>query len=151
MTGNQLANRKTRRLQGEVHGDQGSIGPFIVVLLPALIGLVGLAFDGGNTFAAGREANNVAAAAARAGANEVLESSIYAGNPELAPTAVPEAVLFARRQGATTASARTVEHDLLEVTVTQTVDMEFLSLFGIDSATVTGQSQARVRDAVVGP
>lgn len=142
---------KTGWLRGEVQDDRGSIGPFIVVLFPALIALMGLAFDGGNMFAAGREANNVAAAAARAGANEVLESSIYAGDPELAPTAVPRARVFAHRQGATTASARAIEHDLLEVTVTQTVDMEFLSLFGIDSATVTGQSQARVRDAVVGP
>jgi Flp pilus assembly protein TadG len=134
-----------------VRSDPGSISPFIIILLPALVGLAGLAFDGGNLFTARREARNVASAAARAGANDILESSIYAGDPQLAPTASATAVTFAFAQGADAATASQVANDLIEVRVTRTVEMEFMDLFGIDAATVTGESQARVRDAVVGP
>ncbi len=137
----------TRRLRA----DDGSISPFIVVLLPALVGLAGLAFDGGNLFAARREAHNVASAAARSGANDILESSIYAGDPRLAPSATTTALAFAYAQGATVATSDQIADDLIEVTVTKSVDTEFLGLFGIDGATVSGRAQVRVRDAVVGP
>lgn len=149
-----MAKSRSRRRTGvmsRTRSERGSISPFIIILLPALVGLAGLAFDGGNLFTARREARNVAAAAARAGANDLLESSIYAGDPQLAPTASATAIAFAYAQGANTASASQVATDLLEVRVTRTVDMEFMDLFGIDALTVQGEAQARVRDAVVGP
>jgi Flp pilus assembly protein TadG len=131
--------------------EDGSISPFILILLPALVGLAGLAYDGGNLFAARREANNVAAAAARAGANDLDEPSIYAGDPRLAPSATTTALSFAFAQGADSASARQVETDLIQVQVDRRVDMEFLGLFGIGTLTVNGEAQARALDGVTGP
>ena len=137
-------------MAASIRSERGSISPFILLLLPALVGLAGLAYDGGNLFAARREAVNVAAAAARAGANDLDEASIYAGDPELAPSAIGTALAFAFGQGSDSASARQVDTDLLEVSVDRSVDMEFLGLFGIGSQTVSGTAQARVRDGVTG-
>lgn len=150
---NRLTNDRhaDRRRRIDLRSEDGSISPFIMILLPALIGLAGLAYDGGIIFAARREANSVAAAAARAGANDLDEPSIYAGNPELASSAPGTAMAFAFAQGATTATSRQVEHDLIEVDVTWTVDLEFMGLFGIDTVTVDGEAEARVRDEVRGP
>lgn len=131
--------------------ERGSISPFIVVLLPALVGLAGLAYDGGNLFAARRDATNVAAAAARAGANDLDETALYNGEARLAPSAIGTALGFAFAQGADTASARQVEVDLIHVQVTRQVDMEFLGLLGVGTLSVRGEGQARAVDGVTGP
>lgn len=134
----------------QLRSDRGSISPFILLLLPALAGLAGLAYDGGILFAARRDAANVAAAAARAGANDLYEPSIYAGDPELAPSAPSTAQAFAFSQGVSSASARSLDRDLIEVTVTQSVDMVFLRVVGIGTQTVSGSAQSRIREGVTG-
>lgn len=139
-----------RRISRRFRSDRGGISPFILVLLPALVGLAGLAYDGGNLFTGRREANTVAAAAARAGANDLLEASIYAGSPELAPSAASTATGFAFAQGASAASARRVDVDLIEVNVSWTVDMEFLGIFGVGAQTVSGSAQARALQGITG-
>lgn len=133
-----------------LRGDRGGVSAFIMMLLPGLVGLAGLAFDGGMLFAGRREANNVAAAAARAGANDLLESSIYLGDPILSPTAPATARSFAFSQGAVTALATPVAPDRIEVTVTRQVDMTFLGIFGVGTQTVTGNAEAKVRAGVTG-
>lgn len=140
-----------RSLRNRLVCDRGAVTPFFIIMFVSLVGLAGVAYDGGNLFAARREANNLAAAAARAGANDITEESIYAGNPQLATGAPATAASFAMIQGATTANARQVEHDLIEVTVTRTIGFRFLYVVGLNEGTVTGQAQARVRDSVVGP
>ncbi len=120
--------------------------PFLVLLLPAFVGLAGLVYDGGNLFAARREALNMAAAAARAGANDLDEATIYAGDPALAPSAEITAAVFAHRQGATSATADALGPDLIEVTVTIDVDLLLLDAFGLGTQTVTAVADARVRE-----
>ena len=130
--------------------ERGSTGPFIMILLPALVGLVGLAYDGGLLFAGRREANNVAAAAARAGTNDLDEPSIYAGEPIMASSAPGTAESFAFAQGVDTASAYRVDDTLLEVEVTMQVELEFLGIVGLGTQTVTGEASSRVQPGVDG-
>jgi Flp pilus assembly protein TadG len=130
--------------------ERGSVGPFILLLMPALIGLAGLAYDGGMLFAGRREANILAAAAARAGTNDLDESSIYAGDPVMAGTAPGSAVNFAYSQGADTASASVLDPKLLKVTVTRQVDLLFLSMFGLGTQTVHGSGTSHVVPGVTG-
>lgn len=137
---------EARRLEDE----RGGVLPFIMLLLPALVAMAGLAFDGGMLFAGRREAHNVAAAAARAGVNDLFEPSIYAGEPVLAPSAPSTARNFAYAQGVTWASASALDVDLIEVTVQQQVDMLFLGMFGVGTQTVDGTAQSRVRAGVSG-
>lgn len=141
----------TQRPERRCRGDRGGVSGFIMMILPALVGLAGLAYDGGQLFAERREAYNVAAAAARAGANDLVEDSIYLGDPILAPSAPSTAVGFAYGQGVATATANPLGPKRLQVTVTNQVDMTFLGIFGIGRQTVTGTAESRVRDAVVGP
>lgn len=151
MTGSVTARGEPGARRLDLGADRGGVVPLYVIMFAALVALAGLAYDGGNLFAARREANNVAAAAARAGANDLTEESIYAGNPQLASSAPSTAMAFAMGNGATTADARQVEHDLIEVAVTRTVEYEFLSIVGLTKGTVSGRAQARVRDSVRGP
>lgn len=145
----QLDRRQAPKVS-RLRGDRGATSAFIMMLLPALVGLAGLAFDGGMLFTGRREAYNVAAAAARAGANDLFEPSIYAGNPELAGSAPGTAIGFANGQGVSSATATALGPQLLEVTVTQDVDMLFLGIFGIGTQTVTATAQSRVRSGVTG-
>ena len=147
-----MMQRRTRRLRQRIRdsfrAERGSVSPMIFVLLPALVALIGLSYDGGQVFAARREANNVASAAARAGANVVTEESLLHGLPELASQAPGVARTFAAGQGMDTAAARTIGAHIIEVDVSDTYDTIFLSIIGIDSLTVEGNARAVVRSAV---
>lgn len=136
--------RRTRAVSDE----RGGIAPFILMLLPIFVGLAGLAHDGAQLFAAKRDVVNVAAASARAGANDIDEPSIYASDPTLAPTALTTALSFAVHNGALSATATRIDPVRVQVTATQTVDLTFLGLFGVGSQTVNGTADARLRQAV---
>ena len=132
------------RFGADGQGERGGIMPFILMLLPVLLGFVGLAYDGGVILAEHRHATNVAAAAARAGTNDLDEASVYAGDPVMAPTAEATARSFALAQGANTALARRIEPDVLEVEATMRVDLLFLGVIGLGSQTVTGVADSKV-------
>ncbi len=128
--------------------ERGGISPFLVILFAALVGFTGLAYDGGQLFAARREANNIAAASARAGANDVDEASIYAGTPQLAATAPATAQNFAAAQGVATAPATPLDPFRVQVEVTTTYEPTFLGAFGIGTQTISGIADARIGIAV---
>lgn len=134
-----------------VRDERGGIAPFILMLLPIFVGFAGLAHDGSQLFAARRDVVNVAAAAARAGANDIDETTIYAGDPELAPTALSTAVAFAYAEGAETADASRIDPVRVQVTATDTVSLTFLGFFGVGAQTVSGTADARLRQAVTAP
>ncbi len=126
--------------------ERGSITPFIIILLPTMIGLAGFAYDAGMVFAARREANNVAAAAARAGANDIDVPSLYAGDPILASTAPATAAAFAAGEGWGGASARLISDTEVEVSVQGTVDMILLEVIGVGTQTVRATATAEMND-----
>lgn len=139
------------RRHSPIADERGGVAPFVAILLPIFVALAGLAHDGGQLFAARRDAVNVAAAAARAGTNDIEESSIYAGNPILAPTALATAQAFANDEGADSAVAQRIADDEIQVEVEMTVDLVFLGIVGIGSQTVTGTAEARLEQAVDAP
>lgn len=123
--------------------ERGATLSFVLVILAALMGLAGLAYDGASLFAANREALNTASAAARAGAGDVSETSIRDGRPELASSAEATAVAFLTRSGVRGEAAR-LNVDRMEVTVRTDVEMLFLGLFGVGTQTVEATATARV-------
>lgn len=129
--------------------DRGAAIGLILILMLAVVGLAGVAYDGGNIFAAKREALNTASAAARAGAGDVTEESVREGRPELAPSAPSTAVSFASSAGVI-GEAKAIGVDRVEVTVTTSVDLLFLGLFYSGEVEVTETSTARVLGSVDG-
>lgn len=139
----------TRRGAGRGRDQRGSTLVFFSVLFVGLAGFVGLAYDAGTLFSRRREAHNLAAAAARAGANDVTEESVRAGRPELAATAASTAVQFVIAAGGR-GQASPLDTDLVEVTVELDVSFDFLGLFGVSTSTVDGTSMARVEGTTRG-
>lgn len=124
--------------------ERGSVSPMIIVFLPALVGFAGLTYDVGLLFAARRDANTVAAAAARAGANDVTQASLYQSDPTLSTGAPDTARDFAVRSGMDDASARVIaDGHAIEVRVETSFDTIFLSILGIDEFEIDAQAQAR--------
>jgi Flp pilus assembly protein TadG len=134
---------RTSRGPRSSHDERGSTLVFFSVLFVGLAGFVGLAYDAGTLFSRRREAHNLAAAAARAGANDVTEESVRAGRPELATSAASTAVQFVIAAGGR-GQASTMPPDRVEVTVELDLTFDFLGLFGMSTATVDGTSMARV-------
>ncbi len=138
------AAEPSREVIGRVRSDRGGVMPFIMLLMPVMIGMAGLAYDGGNLFAARREAQNVAAAAARDGADDIDVASLYAGNPVLAPSAPATAVGFAGNEGFA-ASARLISTTEVEVSVNRSVNVRLLSIVGVGPQTVSGTATASIK------
>ncbi len=145
------AEERARERAHERARERGSVSPFILILMPALVGLAGLAYDGGMLFAGRREANILAAAAARAGTNDLDEASIYDGDPVMAGSAPGSATGFAYAHGADTANAIVIDPRHLKVEVTRQVDLTFLSVIGLGTQTVHGAGTSHVVPGVTAP
>ena len=123
--------------------EEGASGPFLIILMPALIGFIGLVYDGGMVFVAKREALNVASASARKGAADVTNSSLYGCTPDLNVSAPATAVQFAQKSGYK-ATASKPRGDQIEAVVEKDVDMIFLNVVGVQSVTVRESAISRV-------
>ena len=127
--------------------DRGQVTIFVVVMTVALLVMAGLVLDGGRLFTARRDAQNVAAGAARAGAQGVSEDSLRdpSGSPTLDPTAA-----FDRAQAFLTAAGAngTVQVDATTVTVTVTRDVSplILGIVGIGDRHITATETAQIRE-----
>lgn len=123
--------------------ERGSVTAMWAILALALLVLGGLVFDGGRVLTTRREANNLARQAARAGAQQLDESSIRSGTPTLdtfaAETAARE--YLARRE--VTPLAVVVAGTTVTVTVELVQPTPLLALVGIDERTVTSTASAR--------
>lgn len=138
---------RVHAVRERVRSQEGSVTPFIILLIPSMVAMAGLAYDGGMLFAAKREAVNVAAAAARDGANDIDVASLYASNPVLAPTAPGTAVAFAGNEGFG-ATSRMLSSTEIEITVNRNVDMVLLGIIGIGSQNISATATSEIR---VGP
>lgn len=130
--------------------ERGSITTFWLVLIPGLVAAIGLTFDGGQILAARREALDQAQNAAVAGTQGLDETATRQGNTQLDPALVSvEVNSYLALVGATGTHSSTPE--TVTVTVTRTVDMNMLSIIGINERTVSGTATARVVRGVEGP
>lgn len=95
--------------------EEGTVTAMVAVLALALLACAGLAYDGGAIITATADARDLAAAAARTGAQQVDPAAVHAGLPNLDPVrAVDAAEMFLEQAGA----AGTVSVDGATVTVT---------------------------------
>lgn len=131
------------------HDDRGQVSAFVVVLVVAFLALAGLVLDGGRYYAAQREARNIAAAAARAGAQSVSEDALR----DAAPTVVLDpAAAYQRAQDFLDAVGASgiieVGTTTVTVTVTRTVSPLLLSTVGVGDRTFHATETA---EATPGP
>lgn len=127
-----------------VRAQTGSITPFVVISVTALLITAGLVLDGGELLAAKRRATDVAAAAARVGAQAVDVDGV-----RRARVAVPDrrdAVVAARAhlRRAGVKGSVAVRDGAVHVKVRIPRSLQLLPLVGLDSVTVTGQGSARI-------
>lgn len=130
--------------------ERGAISVFVTVIALALILVAGLVLDGGRLLSARRQADDIAANAARAGAQAVDEASMRAGSAVLDPAAGRDAVAGYL---ATTPATGTVHvaGDTATVSVRLGVRMLLLGIVGVPHATVRATRRARaVRGVTAG-
>ncbi|SHH35020.1 TadE/TadG family type IV pilus assembly protein [Streptomyces sp. 3214.6] len=133
--------------------DRGGVTVFVAVCVIALIGIIGVAVDGGSKMRAGEHADYIAGEAARAGGQAIDPAEAISGNaivvdPQAAQAA---AAAYLRSAGATGTVSVSGDGTTLTVTVTGSYDTKFLSAVGIGSLSVTGQGKATLLHGVTAP
>jgi len=123
--------------------ERGASELFILLMMTTMLAFAGLAYDAGMAFNARRHANNVASAAARAGANEVEPDALYTiGIPLLDES---NAVNAARNRvaldGLTVLEADVEMGVQMRVKVQATHETTFLQVIGIGSLTVEAEAK----------
>ncbi|MFI9825199.1 pilus assembly protein TadG-related protein [Streptomyces sp. NPDC052013] len=133
--------------------DRGGVTVFVAVCVVALIGIIGVAVDGGSTMRATERADYIAGEAARAGGQAIDPADAISGraivvDPQAATAAAQS---YLRTAGATGTVAVSGDGKTLTVTVNGTYDTTFLSVVGIGSLPVTGQGKAALLHGVTAP
>ncbi|MFF7987092.1 pilus assembly protein TadG-related protein [Streptomyces sp. NPDC007901] len=133
--------------------DRGGVTVFVAICVIALIGIIGIAVDGGSTMRATERADYVAGEAARAGGQAIDPADAISGkaivvDPQAAAAAAQS---YLRSAGATGTVSVSGDGKTLTVTVTGTYATSFLSAVGISSLSVTGHGTATLLHGVTAP
>ncbi|MFF1741847.1 TadE/TadG family type IV pilus assembly protein [Streptomyces mirabilis] len=133
--------------------DRGGVTVFVAVCVFALIGIIGVAVDGGSKMRATERADYIAGEAARAGGQaidpvEAITGKAIVVDPQDAQAA---AQAYLRSAGATGTVSVSGDGKTLNVTITGTYDTKFLSAVGIGSLSVTGHGKATLLHGVTAP
>ncbi|WP_030618378.1 TadE/TadG family type IV pilus assembly protein [Streptomyces achromogenes] len=133
--------------------DRGGVTVFVAVCVIALIGIIGVAVDGGSKMRAAERADYIAGEAARAGGQAIDPSDAISGKAiDVDPQAAAAAArAYLRSAGATGTVGVSGNGKSLVVTVTGTYDTKFLSVVGIGSLPVTGHGKATLLHGVTAP
>lgn len=129
------------------HAEEGTVSGFVAVLAVGLIAVAGLAYDGGSIITATAHARDVAAGAARAGAQAADIAQVHAGHTGLDAEAAHErASAFLDAAGV----AGTVDVQGATVTVTVTVTQPMRILPIADRQIVATHTATAVSDVLQG-
>ncbi|MDQ1051885.1 TadE/TadG family type IV pilus assembly protein [Streptomyces sp. V4I2] len=133
--------------------DRGGVTVFVAVCVIALIGIIGVAVDGGSKMRAIERADYIAGEAARAGGQAIDPAQAISGTAIVADPQNAQAAAHAylRSAGATGTVSVSGDGRTLTVTVTGSYDTKFLAAVGIGSLTVTGQGTATLLHGVTAP
>ncbi|MGW3498306.1 TadE/TadG family type IV pilus assembly protein [Streptomyces sp. NPDC001020] len=147
MISRQICLRRTRL------DDRGGVTVFVAVCVIALIGIIGVAVDGGSKMRATERADYIAGEAARAGGQAIDPADAISGraivvDPQAAAAA---AQAYLRSAGATGTVSVSGDGRTLTVNVTGTYNTKFLSVVGIGSLSVTGHGKATLLHGVTAP
>jgi Flp pilus assembly protein TadG len=123
--------------------DRGGVTVFVAVCVIALIGIIGVAVDGGSKMRATERADYIAGEAARAGGQAIDPAAAINGtaivvDPQAAAAAAQAYLRSAGASGTVTVSG---DNKTLTVTITSSYDTKFLSVAGIGSLSVTGPAR----------
>lgn len=125
--------------------DRGSVSIFMATASFVMIVLVGLAVDLGGQVAAQQRARDVAAQAARAGAQQVLAGPAVQGQGAHIDAGAAEGATRAYLSAAGVAGTAIVAgNNTLDVTISADYQTKFLSIIGLGSLHVTGHSTAQL-------
>ena len=111
----------------------------MAIIAPALLVLVGLVVDGGGQLAAVRQAEGVAAQAARAGVDGMPATLNGGASPQFAKQAAEQYLRDARVSGTVS-----VAGDVVTVRTTVSYQTVFLGLIGVHTLEGEGQASARM-------
>ncbi len=137
------AVNRARRSTSHPRASRGQALIWVALLLPLLLSIVGLALAGGIVFAARRQAQNAADAAARAGAQEI-DVARYRDTDEVVLDnrwARYEARRYLAGLGASDATVDIAGNQVF-VTVRREVPLSFLRLVGVASVRIEASAVA---------
>ncbi|MFD7555204.1 pilus assembly protein TadG-related protein [Streptomyces sp. NPDC059835] len=141
------------RWREQLRRDDGGIAVYTAICTIALLGIIGLAIDGGGKLRATERADAVAMEAARAAGQAIDPAAAVTGDgvradPDAAQAAAYAYLARAGHQGSVTLSA---DRTQLTVTVNGSYSTKFLSVVGIGSMSVSGHGSARLLHGVTAP
>ena len=134
---------RTGQMSSRLRAGRGQALIWVALLLPLLLSIVGLALDGGIVFAARRQAQNTADAAARAGAQEI-DVARYRETDEVVLDnrwARYEARRYLAGLGERNATVDIAGNQVF-VTVRREVQLSFLRLVGVASVGIEASAVA---------
>ncbi|MBA4866228.1 Tad domain-containing protein [Streptomyces sp. PSKA54] len=133
--------------------DRGGVTVFVAVCVLALIGIIGVAVDGGGTMRATERADYIAGEAARAGGQAIDPAQAISGKAIVVDPQDAQAAAQAYLQSVGAAGAVRVSADgtTLTVTVDGSYTTKFLPVVGIGSMPVTGHGKATLLHGVTAP
>jgi Flp pilus assembly protein TadG len=133
--------------------DRGGVTVFVAVCVVALIGIIGVAVDGGGKMRATERADHVAGEAARAGGQAIDPTAAISGESIVVrpQDAIAAAQAYLRSVGATGTVSVSADGKTLTVHTTGTYATKFLPVVGIGSMPVTGHGSATLLHGVTAP
>lgn len=133
--------------------DRGGVTVFMAVCVVALIGIIGVAVDGGGKMRATERADHVAGEAARAGGQAIDPAAAISGESIVVKPqdAVAAAQAYLHSVGATGTVSVSADGKTLTVRTTSAYATKFLPVVGIGSMPVTGHGSARLLHGVTAP
>lgn len=129
--------------------ERGQVMAFAALAMVGLISVVGLVADGGTVFAARRDLQNAADAAAIAGAMQ-LDIDAYRATGALVldeAAAQAAAIEYLQAEGDVEYSVR-VSPEAVDVSVARNASTTFLRLVGVDDVRLSAQSSASPRHGI---
>ena len=133
--------------------DQGGVTVFVAVCVIALIGIIGVAVDGGSKMRATERADYLAGEAARAGGQAVDPAAAISGRAVVVDrqAAAAAAQAYLASAGVTGTVSVSGDAKTLTVTVTGSYHTKFLPVVGIGSLPVSGHGTATLLYGVTAP
>ena len=132
-----------------LRGDEGQVLVMVALMMVGVVSVVGLVADGGLVFAQRRDLQNVADAAAAAGAMQIDEA-VYRSTGEVVldeQLARDAAVLYLDAEDGLDYVVNVLP-DRVEVAVSRQATTGFLRVIGIDGVEVTASASAEPRFGV---
>lgn len=142
-----------RHALGDRFDDRGGVTVFVAVCVVALLGIIGIAIDGGGKMRATERADHIAGEAARAGGQAIDPAKAISGEAIIVDpqNALAAAQAYLQSAGATGTVSVSGDGETLTVAVSGTYETRFLPVVGIGSMPVTGHGTATLLHGVTAP